>query len=147
MSLRDATKKMSKSDASDMTRINLTDDGDAIRQKFKKATTDPHPLPETVDGLEGRAEVDNLVGIFAATTGRTKADVLKEFAGQGFGAFKPALAEAVAAKLAPIAAEMRRLNADPSTLDAILRDGAERARAIAAPVMAEVRERVGFWQA
>jgi tryptophanyl-tRNA synthetase len=147
MSLRDGTKKMSKSDPSDMTRINMTDDADAILQKIKKATTDPNPLPEAVEGLKGRPEVENLVGIYAATTGRTTADVLSEFGGKGFGVFKPALAETLAAKLSPIAAEMRRLNADPAALDAILKDGAERARAIAAPVMAEVRERMGFWRA
>ncbi len=147
MSLRDGTKKMSKSDPSDMTRINMTDDADAILQKVKKATTDPNPLPETAEGLKGRAEVENLVGIFAAVTERSVEDVLKEFGGKGFGVFKPALAETLAAKLSPIAAEMRRLNADPAALDAILKDGADRARAIAEPIMAEVRERVGFWRA
>jgi tryptophanyl-tRNA synthetase len=147
MSLRDGAKKMSKSDSSDMTRINLTDDADAIMNKIKKATTDPHPLPETNEGLQGRPEAENLVGIFAAIAERSVEEVLSEFGGKGFGAFKPALAEALAAKLGPIAAEMRRLNADPAGLDAILRDGAERARAIAAPIMAEVRERVGFWGA
>ncbi len=147
MSLRDGTKKMSKSDPSDMTRINLTDDADAIMSKVKKATTDPLPLPETKEGLAGRAEVENLVGIYAAVSERSVADVLGEFGGKGFGVLKPALAETLAAKLAPIAAEMRRLNADPAALDAILRDGAERAHAIAAPIMAQVRERVGFWNA
>jgi tryptophanyl-tRNA synthetase len=147
MSLRDGTKKMSKSDPSDMTRINMTDDADTIMQKIKKATTDPNPLPEDVEGLKGRPEVENLVGIYAATTGRTTAEVLTEFGGKGFGVFKPALAETLAAKLSPIAAEMRRLNGDPAALDAILKDGAERAREIAAPIMAEVRERVGFWRA
>ena len=145
MSLREGTKKMSKSDPSDMTRINLTDDADAIQSKIKKATTDPLPLPEGVEGLKGRAEVENLVGIYAAMSGRGVEDVLGEFGGKGFGVFKPALAELLAAKLAPIAAEMRRLNADPGALDAILRSGAERARTIAAPIMAEVREKVGFW--
>jgi tryptophanyl-tRNA synthetase len=115
--------------------------------KIKKATTDPNPLPEGVEGLKGRAEVENLVGIYAAVTERTPADVLQEFGGKGFGVFKPALAEVLATKLSPIAAEMRRLNGDPAALDAILKDGAERARAIAAPIMAEVRERVGFWRA
>ncbi|MEQ1618140.1 MAG: tryptophan--tRNA ligase [Terricaulis sp.] len=147
MSLRDGTKKMSKSDPSDMTRINLIDDADAIMQKIKKATTDSAPLPELKEGLAGRAEVENLVGIYAAISGRGVEDVLGEFGGKGFGVFKPALAETLAAKLAPIAAEMRRLNADPGALDAILRDGAERARAIAAPIMAEVRGNVGFWRA
>jgi tryptophanyl-tRNA synthetase len=147
MSLRDGSVKMSKSDPSDMTRINLTDDADAIMNKVKKATTDSAPLPESVEGLKGRAEVENLVGIYAATTGRSGEDVLREFGGKGFGVFKPALADVLSAKLAPIAAEMRRLSADPAALDAILRDGAERARAIAAPIMAEVRGKVGFWGA
>lgn len=146
MSLRDGSKKMSKSDPSDQSRINMTDDADAILQKIKKATTDPHPLPEELDGLNGRPEVENLVGIYAAMAERAPAAVLREFGGKGFGVFKPALAELLAQKLSPIAAEMRRLNADPAALDAILKDGAERARAIAEPVMTEVRERVGFWR-
>jgi tryptophanyl-tRNA synthetase len=147
MSLRDGTKKMSKSDPSDMTRINLTDDADAITSKIKKATTDPNPLPENAEGLKGRAEVENLVGIFAAVTERSVDEVLGEFGGQGFGAFKPALAEALVAKLAPMAAEMRRLNADPAALDAVLKEGAEKAHAVAAPIMAEVRDVVGLWRA
>jgi tryptophanyl-tRNA synthetase len=147
MSLRDGSRKMSKSDPSDMTRINMTDDADTILQKIKKATTDPLPVPETKEGLAGRPEVENLVGIFAAVTERSVADVLNEFAGKGFGVFKPALAEALAAKLAPIAAEMRRLSADPGAVDAILRDGAERACAIAQPIMADVRDVVGLWRA
>ena len=146
MSLRDGAKKMSKSDPSDMTRVNLTDDADAIMSKIKKATTDSLPLPETVEGLQGRAEVENLVGIYAAMTDKSAAEVLKEFGGMGFGVFKPALAEVLATHLAPIAAEMRRLNANPVALDVILKDGAERARAIAAPIMAEVRDIVGFWR-
>ncbi len=146
MSLRDGSKKMSKSDPSDQSRINMTDDADAILQKIKKATTDPHPLPEEVEGLNGRPEVENLVGIYAAMAERAPAAVLREFGGKGFGVFKPALAELLAQKLSPIAAEMRRLNADPAALDAILKDGAERARAIAEPIMTEVRERVGFWR-
>jgi tryptophanyl-tRNA synthetase len=147
MSLRDGTKKMSKSDPSDMTRINLTDDADAILSKIKKATTDSNPLPEDIEGLKGRAEVENLVGIYAATADLTAAEVLKQFGGKGFGAFKPALAELLAGHLAPIAAEMRRLNSDPAALDSILKDGADRARAIAAPIMDEVRGVVGFWRA
>lgn len=147
MSLRDGTKKMSKSDPSDMTRINLTDDADAILSKVKKATTDPLPLPESKEGLAGRAEVENLVGIFAAVTERSVEDVLTEFGGKGFGVFKPALAEVLAAKLSPIAAEMRRLTADTAALDAILKDGAEKARAVAQPIMAEVRDVVGLWRA
>jgi len=147
MSLRDGTKKMSKSDPSDATRINLTDDADAILSKIKKATTDPLPIPETREGLAGRAEVENLIGIYAAITETGVDAVLAEFGGKGFGAFKPALAEALAAKLSPIAAEMRRLTADTAALDAILKDGADRARAIAAPIMAEVRDVVGLWRA
>jgi tryptophanyl-tRNA synthetase len=146
MSLRDGGKKMSKSDPSDMTRINLTDDADTILSKFKKATTDPLPLPETVDGLAGRAEVENLVGIYAALADITPADVLKEFGGKGFGVFKPALAEVAMAKLAPVASEMRRFMADPAEIDRRLRDGGERACAIAGPIMAEVRDRVGLWR-
>jgi tryptophanyl-tRNA synthetase len=146
MSLRDGTKKMSKSDPSDMTRINLSDDADAILNKFKKATTDPQPLPETTEGLAGRAEVSNLVGIYAALAEISSADVLREWGGKGFGAFKSALAELAVSKLAPISAEIRRLNADPGALDAILRDGAARAQAIAAPVMRDVRELVGLWR-
>ncbi len=147
MSLRDGTKKMSKSDPSDMTRINLTDDADAILSKIKKATTDPLPVPENAEGLKGRAEVENLVGIFAAVTERSVDDVLTEFGGKGFGVFKPALAETLAAKLSPIAAEMRRLTADTAALDAILKDGAEKARAVAQPIMADVRDVVGLWRA
>ena len=147
MSLREGTKKMSKSDPSDMTRINLTDDADAISSKIKKATTDPQPLPETIEGLRGRPEVENLVGIYAAVADKSAADVLAEFGGKGFGVFKPALADLLVAQLAPIAADMRRLIADPATLDAALRDGAERARAIAAPVMDDVRRLAGFWRA
>ena len=146
MSLRDGTKKMSKSDPSDMTRINLSDDADAILNKFKKATTDPQPLPETIEGLAGRAEVTNLVGIYAALAGTTSAAVLAEWGGKGFGAFKPALAELAASKIAPISAEMRRLTGDPGALDTILRDGAERANAIAAPIMRDVRDLVGLWR-
>lgn len=147
MSLRDGSKKMSKSDPSDMTRINLTDDADAIMSKIKKATTDPLPVPENAEGLKGRAEVENLVGIFAAVTERSVDDVLVEYGGKGFGVFKPALAEVLAAKLSPIAAEMRRLTADTAALDAILKDGAEKARAVAQPIMAEVRDVVGLWRA
>jgi tryptophanyl-tRNA synthetase len=147
MSLRDGSKKMSKSDPSDMTRINLTDDADTIMSKIKKATTDPLPVPENAEGLKGRAEVENLVGIFAAVTERNVDDVLAEYGGKGFGVFKPALAEVLAAKLSPIAAEMRRLTADTAALDAILKDGAEKARAVAQPIMAEVRDVVGLWRA
>jgi tryptophanyl-tRNA synthetase len=145
MSLRDGLSKMSKSDPSDQSRINLTDDADAIVAKIKRAKTDPAPLPETVEGLKNRPEVDNLVGIYAAMTGETAAEVLNRFAGKGFGVFKPALADALVARVAPISADMRRLMADPAEIDAILADGADRARAIAEPVMAETRRIVGLW--
>lgn len=146
MSLRDGNKKMSKSDASDQSRINLTDDPDAIANKFKRATTDPHPLPETVEGLSGRPEVQNLVGIYAALAGVSADKVIEEWGGKGFGAFKPALAELAVARLSPIAQEIRRLRADPATLDGILRAGGERAAAIAAPIMDEARALVGLWR-
>ncbi|MGD1886669.1 MAG: tryptophan--tRNA ligase [Cohaesibacteraceae bacterium] len=144
MSLRDGTKKMSKSDPSDLSRINLTDDRDEIATKIKKAKPDPEPLPETVEGLEGRPEADNLVGIYAALSEQTKAEVIDSFGGQGFGAFKPALAEVAVEKLGPMRDEMERLLADPAGIDAILRDGATRAREIAAPVLDEVYEVLGL---
>jgi tryptophanyl-tRNA synthetase len=145
MSLRDGQAKMSKSDPSDYSRINLIDDADAIAQKIKKARTDPEPLPASLEEIEGRPEAKNLVGIYAALAGVTSAEVLAEFAGQGFGAFKPKLADLAVEKLAPIGAEMRRLLADPAEIDRILDAGAARARAVAEPVMAEVRRCVGFW--
>ena len=144
MSLKDGSKKMSKSDPSDLSRINLTDDADTIARKIKKAKTDPEPLPGEEKGLEGRPEAANLVGIFAALSGMSRADVLKQFGGQGFGVFKPALSELAVEKLAPIGDEMRRLMADPAYIDAVLEDGAERARAIAAPIYANVKKIVGF---
>jgi tryptophanyl-tRNA synthetase len=144
MSLRDGTKKMSKSDASDNSRINLTDDADTIAQKIRKAKTDPDPLPSDVKGLAGRAEADNLVGIYAALAGVSHEAVLKDFGGAQFSAFKPALAELAVAKLAPIAAEMRRLRADPGYIDKVLADGAERARVIAHPIVDEVKDVVGL---
>jgi tryptophanyl-tRNA synthetase len=144
MSLRDGTKKMSKSDPSDYSRINLTDDADAIAQKIRKAKTDPEPLPSEVDGLKARPEADNLVGIFAALSGTSKADILREFGGSQFSTFKPALADLAVAKLSPIAAEMRRLLADPGHIDGVLIDGADRARLIAEKTMAGVRDVVGF---
>lgn len=146
MSLRDGTKKMSKSDPSDMSRINLTDDADSIVKKISKAKTDLHPLPDTVEGLEGRPEAANLVGIYAAISDTTSAAVLAEFGGKGFSAFKPALAERIVDRLGPVASEMRRLTSDPAGLDALLRDGAERAAAIANPIVEEVRRVVGFWR-
>jgi tryptophanyl-tRNA synthetase len=144
MSLRDGTKKMSKSDASDNSRINLTDDADTIAQKIRKAKTDPEPLPSEEKGLETRPEADNLVGIFAALSGRSKADVLREFGGGQFSNFKNSLAELCIAKLSPIASEMKRLVADPGHIDAILVDGADRARAIAAETMTATKDIVGF---
>ncbi|MEM6488132.1 MAG: tryptophan--tRNA ligase [Pseudomonadota bacterium] len=144
MSLRDGTRKMSKSDPSDLSRINLTDDADTIAAKIRKAKTDPEPLPETLEGLADRPEARNLVGIFAALADRTQADVLAEYAGQGFGAFKPALAEVAVAHLAPIATEVRRLLDDPTEIDRILADGCARASAIADPVLAAVYDKVGF---
>src|SRR5712691_9888362 len=144
MSLRDGTKKMSKSDASDYSRINLTDDADAIAQKIRKAKTDPEPLPETEADAEKRPDADNLLGIYAALADREKADVVREFAGRQFSDFKAALTELAAAKLGPIGAEMQQLMKDPGHVDAVLRDGAERARALAAPILAEVYKTVGF---
>ena len=144
MSLRDGTKKMSKSDASDNSRINLTDDADTIAQKIRKAKTDPDALPSEEKGLEGRPEAENLVGIYAGLSGTAKADVLREFGGGQFSGFKAALADLAVARLAPIAGEMRRLLADVSHIDAILAQGAERAAVIAAPVMADVKDIVGF---
>jgi len=144
MSLRDGTKKMSKSDASDYSRINLTDDADTIAQKVRKAKTDPEPLPSEEKGLEARPEADNLVGIYAALSNRSKADVLREFGGGQFSGFKNALVELCVSKLAPIAGEMKRLTADPGYVDSVLVDGADRARAIAAETMQATRDIVGF---
>ncbi|MFN3287263.1 MAG: tryptophan--tRNA ligase [Sphingomonadaceae bacterium] len=144
MSLRDGTAKMSKSDPSDQSRINLGDDADSIALKIRRAKTDPEPLPSEEAGLEGRPEARNLVGIFAALTGRSVAEVLSEWGGRGFGQFKPALAEALVAELAPISQRLRALAGDDTAIDAILARGAERARAIAAPVMAEARRAVGL---
>lgn len=144
MSLRDGTKKMSKSDPSHMSRINLTDDGDTIANKIRKARTDPEPLPSDIEGLEGRPEAANLVGIYAALAGTTTESVLAEFGGQGFGVFKPALADLAVAQMGPIAEQMRRLEDDPAEIDRILGEGAERAAAIADPILAETYEKVGF---
>ncbi|SDB61561.1 tryptophan--tRNA ligase [Belnapia rosea] len=144
MSLRDGTKKMSKSDPSDQSRINLTDDADAIALKIRRARTDPEPLPEAVAGLEARAEARNLVGILAAISGTTPEGVLREHGGKGFGAFKEVLAEALVAHLSPIQAEMRRLLDDPAAVDAALRHGAEQAAAIADPIVTEAERIVGF---
>ncbi len=144
MSLRDGTKKMSKSDPSDYSRLNLTDDAETIAQKVRKAKTDAEALPSEEKGLEGRPEAENLVGIYAGLSGQAKAQVLAEFGGGQFSGFKAALVELAVAKLAPIAGEMRRLLADPAHIDAILGDGAERAAAIAAPIMRDVKDIVGF---
>ncbi len=146
MSLRDGAAKMSKSDPSDLSRINLTDDADAIANKIRKAKTDMEPLPETLEGLEGRAEAKNLVAIYAALAGTTREAVLAEFAGQGFGAFKPKLAELAVSSMANVTAEMRRLVNDPAEIDRALAAGAEKAREIAEPTIAEVKKIVGFWQ-
>ncbi len=146
MSLRDGSAKMSKSDPSDASRINLMDDADAIANKIRRAKTDPEPLPETLDGLTGRPEAKNLVDIYAALSGQTKDQVIAEFGGKGFGTFKPALAELAVEKMSPIGARMRELMADPAQIDAVLKDGAERARAIADPVVAETKKLVGFLQ-
>ena len=144
MSLRDGTAKMSKSDPSEYSRINLTDDADTIAQKLRKAKTDPHPLPEAEEALAARPEADNLISIYAAFAEKTKQTVLDEFRGAQFSTFKGALSELIVAKIAPIAGEMRRLLNDPAELDRLLHKGAEQARALTAPVMAEVRRVVGF---
>ncbi|KQP58805.1 tryptophan--tRNA ligase [Methylobacterium sp. Leaf108] len=144
MSLRDGTKKMSKSDPSDNSRINLTDDADAIANKVRKAKTDPEPLPSEVAGLAGRPEADNLVGIFAALKDTTREAVLADYGGGQFSAFKGALVELAVEILAPLGAEMKRLVAEPEHIDAVLFDGAERADAIAAPTLDAVKDIVGF---
>jgi len=144
MSLRDGTSKMSKSDTSDQSRINLTDDADAIAQKIKRAKTDPEMLPEQVEGLEGRHEAANLVGIYAALSDKTTSEVLSEFGGKGFGQFKPALADLAVSVLSPITSEMRRLLADPAEIDLMIADGATRARTVAEPILKRTKELVGF---
>jgi tryptophanyl-tRNA synthetase len=144
MSLRDGTAKMSKSDPSDMSRINLTDDDDLIVQKIRKAKTDPEPLPDDPDGLDGRAEAKNLVGIYAAVTGESMEQVLARFAGQGFGQFKPALADALVALIAPIRQRLDELRREPAELDRILAAGAARAAEIGAPVLAHAKAAVGL---
>ena len=144
MSLRDGTAKMSKSDPSDASRINLTDDSDAIARKIRRAKTDPEPLPETADGFAGRAEAANLVGIFAALSDVSEAEVLAQFGGRGFADLKSALGEVAVTRLGPIGAEMRRIAADPGYVDSVLHDGAERARAIAAPILEQVHDIVGL---
>jgi tryptophanyl-tRNA synthetase len=143
-SLRDGAAKMSKSDPSDQSRINLTDSADEIRNKLKRAKTDPEPLPEEAKGLEGRPEAKNLVEIYASMAGESVDVVLGRYGGQGFGAFKPALADLVVAHLEPMNARFRELLAEPQRIDDALADGVEAARAIAGQTMREVREAVGF---
>ena len=144
MSLRDGTKKMSKSDESDLSRINLTDDADAIANKIRRAKTDMEALPENKDGLAGRPEAENLLSIYAALSDRKLEEVIPDFAGKQFSEFKNTLADLTVAKLSPVASEMRSLLGDPAEIDRILRDGSARARAIAAPIVAETKKLVGF---
>jgi tryptophanyl-tRNA synthetase len=144
MSLRDGTAKMSKSDPSDMSRINLTDDDDMIAQKVRKARTDPDPLPADPGGLDSRAEAKNLVGIYAAVSGGTIESVLGDFAGQGFGSFKAALADALVALIAPLRGRLIELRSDPEEIDRILAAGADKARALAAPTIADAYRAVGL---
>ena len=144
MSLRDGSRKMSKSEPSDASRINLTDTAEQIQTKIRKARTDPDPLPGGPDGLDARPEARNLVGIYAALGNKTPAAVCAEFDGAQFSTFKEALADLTVAALAPITREMDRLLRDPGHIDTVLASGAERARALAAPVLAEVKHTVGF---
>jgi tryptophanyl-tRNA synthetase len=144
MSLRDGSAKMSKSDPSDMSRINLTDSDDEIAQKIRKAKTDPEPLPNDPAGLDGRPEAKNLVGIYGAVTGETVEQVLARFAGQGFGAFKPALADVLVELIGPIRRRLDELRGDPAELDRILAEGAARAEQVGAPVLAKAKAAVGL---
>jgi tryptophanyl-tRNA synthetase len=144
MSLRDGTKKMSKSDPSDYSRINLTDDADTIAQKIRKAKTDPEPLPSEAAGLANRPEAENLLGIYAALADKNEADALKDFAGAQFSTFKAALIELAVARLGPVGAEVKRLTQDPGHIDAVLADGAARAQVMAAETMKAVKDIVGF---
>ncbi|HZS84820.1 MAG TPA: tryptophan--tRNA ligase [Stellaceae bacterium] len=147
MSLRDGAKKMSKSDTSDYSRINMTDDADTVALKIRKAKTDPHPLPESEAGLEGRAEAANLLGIYAALSDASLAEAVRRFAGRNFSEFKEELAALAVGILGRIGGEMRRLVADPGYIDGILRRGAERARAIALPNLREVQDITGLLRA
>jgi tryptophanyl-tRNA synthetase len=144
MSLRDGTKKMSKSDPSDLSRINLTDDADTVARKIRKAKTDTEPLPSEAAGLKGRPEAENLTGIYAALAGEPLDRVLAQYGGGQFSTFKNALADLAVTKLGPIGEETKRLQADPAFVDAVLTDGSARARAIAAPIVRKAREIVGF---
>jgi tryptophanyl-tRNA synthetase len=144
MSLRDGRSKMSKTDPSDQSRIQLTDSDEAIAQKIRKAKTDPEPLPDDPAALEERPEAKNLVGIYAAVTGESVEQVLARFAGQGFGAFKPALADVVVSLIAPIRQRLDELRRDPAELDRILADGAARATELGAPILAQAKAAVGL---
>jgi tryptophanyl-tRNA synthetase len=144
MSLRDGTKKMSKSDPSDLSRINLTDDADTVARKIQKAKTAPEPLPDDAKGFEGRPEAENLVGIYAALAGKTVEEVLTDFGGQQFSTFKKSLAEVATEILGRIGGEAKRLAADPGYIDSVLADGSARARAIATPIMNDVKDIVGL---
>ncbi len=144
MSLRDGLKKMSKSDPSDLSRINLTDDAETISKKIRKAKTDPDALPGEVEGLKNRPEAENLVVLYAALAGTSKEKVLADFGGQQFSVFKPALADLAVEKLAPVAGEMRRISQDTVYVDSVLRDGGERASALAEATMRDVRNIVGL---
>ena len=144
MSLRDGTKKMSKSDESDYSRINMTDGADEIAQKIRKARTDPNPLPEFPDGLAERPEALNLVSIYAALEDIGVDQVIQEYQGQGFSTFKQALADVAVARLGPVGNEMKRLSAESGLIDKVLADGAERAAQLSRPIVAEVREIMGF---
>ncbi len=144
MSLRDGTRKMSKSDSSDYSRLTFADDADAIAQKIRKAKTDPEPLPGEPVGLAGRPEAENLVTIYAALAGQSREQVLADHGGSQFSSFKAALVDVAVAAFAPLGAEMKRLQADPAYLDAVLVDGADRARALARPTMDAVKDIVGF---
>jgi len=146
MSLRDGTKKMSKSDPSDLSRINLIDDEETINKKIRKAKTDSDGLPTEVDGLAGRPEADNLVAVYAALSAKSKQEILSEFGGRQFSEFKAALADLAVAKLSPITHEMRRLVADPAYIDSVLKDGGERASVIAEANMRHVRDIIGWLQ-
>lgn len=145
MSLRDGKQKMSKSAESDMTRINLTDDTDTIAKKIKKAATDPHPLPDSLAGFEGRPEALNLITIFAALADEPKEKVIAQFAGKQFSEFKPKLAELAVEKLAPITKRMGELMADKAQIDRYLHQGNEKAHNIAAPVLDDAMRKMGFW--
>lgn len=146
MSLRDGTQKMSKSAESDMSRINLTDDADAIAAKIRKAKTDPEPLPDNLEDLKARPEANNLITIYAALSGETREAVINRFAGQAFSVFKPALADVAVAHLAPITGRLNELLADPAEIDRILARGNDKARSIATPVLRDVMDIMGFWR-